>query len=355
MVCSEPKSGKLNTEKHRCSFSVSGSGVKRETIGEDIFLRVHPSTFSIPMSYRSFKVLTVVGVLAGVVDLAFGARIHDDAGTTGMAFLKIGVGARAVAMAGAYTAVAGDQTTSYWNPAGLAKIKGRDVSLMHTQWLQGIRYEYGGLATGNGRRAFSISLAFNSAGELERRTGPTRQPLGTFNVYDVMLGLSSAWSVSNNFDIGITGKFLYEKIYIESASGVAFDAGLLYQTPVTGLNLGLSVRNLGRTNRMREERIKLPKELNLGASYKFSDPFGDILVCLDLRVPDDYWKSIQAGIEYSFLDLFSLRVGYQTGYQERNISAGLGIRFAGWRIDYAWVPYYLDLGDTHRFSLRLEL
>ena len=38
-------------------------------------------------------------------------------GTTAAQFLKIGIGARALAMGGAYSAVSDDATALYWNPA----------------------------------------------------------------------------------------------------------------------------------------------------------------------------------------------------------------------------------------------
>ena len=40
-------------------------------------------------------------------------------GTTAAQFLKIGVGARAIGMGGAFVAVADDATAIYWNPAGI--------------------------------------------------------------------------------------------------------------------------------------------------------------------------------------------------------------------------------------------
>ena len=45
-------------------------------------------------------------------------------GTIAAAFLEIGIGARAEAMGGSYTAQAGEVEAIYWNPAGLAYLDG---------------------------------------------------------------------------------------------------------------------------------------------------------------------------------------------------------------------------------------
>src|SRR5712672_529595 len=63
-------------------------------------------------------------------------------------FLSIGVGARALAMAGAQVATVNDATASFWNPAGLAYVKGHlQLALMHNSYFGGIAsFDYGSLA-----------------------------------------------------------------------------------------------------------------------------------------------------------------------------------------------------------------
>lgn len=64
-------------------------------------------------------------------------------------FLLIGVGGRALAMANAQVAVAGDVTAAYWNPAGLTQVnRTYELSLMHAAWFAGVaNYDYAGFAT----------------------------------------------------------------------------------------------------------------------------------------------------------------------------------------------------------------
>ena len=47
------------------------------------------------------------------------------------AFLEIGVGARALAMGGAFCSLANDGTAFYWNPAGLAFMRRPQISGMY--------------------------------------------------------------------------------------------------------------------------------------------------------------------------------------------------------------------------------
>ena len=299
----------------------------------------------------------IAGLVVATVLVVPAARgdIHRKAGSTGMSFLKLDVGARASAMAGAFAAVSGDQTCSYWNPAGLIGPYRQAGTLMHCQWFQGIHYEYAGWAASSGTRAWGIGLAFQSSGELELRGLQPASPRGkppTFSVYDLALAFSHARQVGR-FNIGVTGKVLYEKIHTQDALGVALDMGLIYAPGPSGLSIGSSLKNLGRTSAMREETIRLPLVWQMGGVYEraLSNLGTGVLFALDARVPNDSGVSVHAGMEYRPTDKLALRGGYQTGAEERNIAMGFGIRQGALQVDYAYVPYYFDLGDTHRISL----
>ena len=48
-------------------------------------------------------------------------------------FLKIPVGARAIGMGGAFTAVCDDATAPWWNPAGMVYLPYREVIFQHAE------------------------------------------------------------------------------------------------------------------------------------------------------------------------------------------------------------------------------
>jgi len=79
-------------------------------------------------------------------------------------FMAIGVGGRALGLGGAYTALAGDATAGYWNPAGLASFEaghGLQIGAMHAEWFAGVgKFDYLGmtLPSASGKRRIGISL-----------------------------------------------------------------------------------------------------------------------------------------------------------------------------------------------------
>src|SRR3990172_5842749 len=63
-------------------------------------------------------------------------------GTTAFNFLKIGEGARPVAMGSAFTAVADDGNLLFWNPAGLSQIEEPMGTTTYRNYIAGIHSGY---------------------------------------------------------------------------------------------------------------------------------------------------------------------------------------------------------------------
>jgi long-subunit fatty acid transport protein len=85
--------------------------------------------------------ITILLTLVLLASLALVSPVHaafSKVGTTGAAFLKIGVG-RSTAMGDAFVAIADDASASYFNPAGLARVN-RQIALNHVDWIADVTH-----------------------------------------------------------------------------------------------------------------------------------------------------------------------------------------------------------------------
>ena len=64
---------------------------------------------------------------------------------TGLSYLKVGVGARAVAIGNAVVSHVDDASAMGWNPGALPLLTGTEAELMHQESLDGVRNEYAAL------------------------------------------------------------------------------------------------------------------------------------------------------------------------------------------------------------------
>ena len=65
--------------------------------------------------------ILVITIIIAFVNIP--SHATTNVGTAGAQFLKIGPGARVDSLGGAFSAIANDVTTIYWNPAGLIHIQ----------------------------------------------------------------------------------------------------------------------------------------------------------------------------------------------------------------------------------------
>jgi hypothetical protein len=82
---------------------------------------------------------------------------------------------------------------------------------------------------------------------------------------------------------------------------------------------------------------------------------GEILLVGDAVLPEHGDSRVHFGLEFEYSRMLALRFGYRSGYDNQNVSIGLGAKVQSFRVDYAYVPFYSDLGDTHRISLGFAL
>ena len=279
---------------------------------------------------------------------------HSQAGTTGAAFLKIGVGARPTALGGAYTAISDDANSMYWNPAGLSRINGTQLSLMHNKWVQDINYEFVGVAVGDsGTAGFAFGLTFLWMGDIAVTTFNDR--LGTsgrtFTARDLSFVFAYGHQINDYVSMGGTLKRIRSTIDDISANATAFDLGLLVSLPIQGVTLGATVQNLGNRLKFVQDSDRLPLVYKIGAAYSYQNR---LTLAVDLAKPIDNRFRVNAGGEFVLMKTLALRGGYNSSNDlDNGFTGGAGVRIRTISIDYAFVPFGV-LGNTHRVSAMFQ-
>ncbi|RMI01313.1 MAG: hypothetical protein D6681_10980 [Calditrichaeota bacterium] len=332
-------------------------------------------------------------LLSGWVSLPAQFRTDVSAvGTNAAAFLEIGVGARAMAMGGAYASIANDPTALYYNPAGIVWNENIQVELMHTEWLVETNYEFIGVTMPVPLFRSSIGVSFLMLDYGEQPVRTVERPEGTGQTYtarDYAVGLSYAVALTPHFSFGMSGKYINQRIWNESGDAFALDLGIFYNTPVKGLRLGMSMSNFGGEISLlgrdldstkdpdeRNENVDfvpvqfktnsfpLPVLFRAGVSYEMTmGNLGKLLISSDLSHPSHATESINVGVEYGYAGIFFLRAGVENLFErdEENVGTtdrltlGGGIDYyqpgkMGFRIDYAFADWG-PLNNVHRFSI----
>lgn len=276
------------------------------------------------------------------------------------AFLKIGVGARALGMGGAYTAVAEDVSAIAWNPAGLAGLSKTEFGATHAELFANTRYDFLGLARPTRFGTWGAGAAYLSQGKLEGRD-EAGKAVGNFDASDLALQLSYASRLPWGIGLGGNVKYVDSRVGDEGARTFAVDIGGMYQLGPLGPGtpqLGLAVQNLGPGMRFLDTTSPLPLTLAVGAAYRL--PVGIILAVDYRHRPYGPVSDVSVGTEYAILSAFALRAGYGTARSingERGslaglngFAAGFGVRFYSLGLDYSMTPFG-ELGNVQRFSL----
>lgn len=272
-------------------------------------------------------------------------------GTVGGAFLKLGNGVRAPAMGEAFTAVADDATAIFWNPAGIARLNSREISMAYNMWLLNTSYSsvqyVQPILPGH---TVGASIFYLSYGDIMETTTTSRTGTGrAFSPSGTIMTVSYALSIKENLSLGSNIKLLNQSIDTYQESGSAIDVGLLLND-FRGLDLGLVIQNIGSIS-----GSSLPQALKVGVSKKL---FGErLLAALDLSFPADNNTFLSLGGEYKLSNILLVRAGYNTKSEEGsggNLGIGLGLNISRFAVDYAYVPYG-DLGSAHRVGLRVQL
>ena len=289
-----------------------------------------------------------------ILFLIFGQfALAQSGGSTGLSFLKIGPSARSISLTD-IGAIDNNISSVYYNPASVNLLESSSVIFTHQMWVQDVTSEILGANFNFWGLPFFIGVNTTKIEGFEARTLPTDTPDATFNVNYFYGNLSTGFSLYENLEFGVTIKYLYESLLSDDASGTGYDLGLIYTDLIENLSIGASVRNLGSMQKLRNEKTKLPSDFIFNTTYYFKFPE----ISLGLKPIIGMQKyfdlddiHLHGAAEAGYKDQFFIRLGYVTGYEAKGISAGAGVYWKGFNIDYAFTPFSYGIGNANTFSI----
>jgi hypothetical protein len=306
---------------------------------------------------------------------------------TGMKFLSVSTDARTTGFSEAATSVdLSSASAMFYNPSTMASLNNfASLSVGHVGWIADINYLHSAIAFApldGDYGVFGISFLTVDYGDFYGTVVANNEKgyvdVGTYSPTSYAIGFSYAKELSLKFAVGGSIKFIKQNLgtsvidmdpsgnFIQEDNGLkamAFDFGILYRTGFKSLNFGMSIKNFSQELKYKEETFQLPLTFRIGLSMDAMDIFNidkethSLLVSVDAVHPRDFSEQIYLGAEYTFINTFSIRAGFVSPADERDFTAGVGIKrnFAGMNvgIDYAYQPFGI-FKNVHRFSFNFS-
>jgi len=342
------------------------------------------------------KLLTLLTIFivkmlaAGVLPVSAQDNVSK-VGTTSAKFLAAPMGARALAMGGAFVGHAKDATATYWNPGTLGLLTMNELCFTHSDYFADIGIEYiTAVFPWEGFGTIGLSVTSMNMAEMQVTTvdDPEGASGAMFDAGSFAVGLSYGRSLTDKFAIGGTLKYISESIANSKATGIAVDIGTVFTTPFKDIRLGASISNFGQKMKisgadllvqkdidpsingnnesvnanLATDNFDLPLNLRIGLAY---DPIktsnSRLTVVVDGLHPNDNTESVNAGAEYAmFNERFFLRGGYRNLFQDDNensYTVGFGLNYRSEslhiRFDYAFADQQ-HLQGIHQFGFSVS-
>ncbi|MGE4170765.1 MAG: hypothetical protein AB7F28_08635 [Candidatus Margulisiibacteriota bacterium] len=291
---------------------------------------------------------------------------NGEQGGKDFALLNVGLGGRATGMGNAYSALATDGNSAFWNPAGMLFARAFELSSMQTKlpsdldvyYLTSVFQEKKDKNKPNS--AWGIYWINGAVQDIPRvtaneDTGPNTdvKPASSFSYHAQVIGLSYAGWLDTNLAYGINVSGFYQEFSsIQNGKGYggSITPSLLWM-PSPRLMVGTVLRDLINTQKWETGSVEdIIPEWRVGASLSILDP---VLVTAEIRqkLRARYAPTFHIGSEYNF---GFLRI--RGGFDESHYTAGCGVYAGPIDLQYAYVGNDSDgIGDNHRISIGFGL
>lgn len=264
-----------------------------------------------------------------------------------------GLGARAVGMGGAYTAVADDGSAAYWNPAGISQVKvglalngGLEGGIKQLDALKERDPEVldGTMGVKGGASLVLGNLGLNAFTHRQATLEPGMVPKTMRTTQTDQLALTLATEVTDLFAFGMNAKYVmvntaeYTSAVRTTAAdgnGFAVDLGAMFKVGKL-VRLGVVLKDYGLAEiKLNGAGYEWPTKLVLGGAVKV--PMFGTVVAADLETPlrGDREPVFHVGVEQPFLGILALRAGGYQGTEGFNFTAGCGLKLGPAKLDVA--------------------
>ena len=279
-------------------------------------------------------------------------QLNAQTASDAAAFLEIDGGARAAAMGGAFTPIADDASSVFYNPAGPASAGKPEIMLSHCQWLEGLWNDHIAYIQPVSDRLTIFTAISALAGPSLEKYNIAGDKTGSFTAIDGAFGAGAALILTKNFYAGINFKAVYEQADKEKAYAYAGDIGFIRN--YDRLRLGFAVQNIGTKMKLYRESFDLPRISRGGAAYHLTDKYWVSVEGIKIGEGETFFAGGAEG-EFNLTksEIGFIRLGYKDGRSKNTgsgIAAGVGIKSGDLSGDYAFSSFG-DLGDAHRITL----
>ena len=298
-------------------------------------------------------------------------------GQTGWQFLHLPTVARNASMAGVISGLKHNDVMSVFaNPANLVDVKDMDAGFSKINYVADISYMTAAVARNFGSwGVFGLSFATLDIGDMVRTENVYNPDLDitersgdleTFTAGDLLFGLSYARSVTDRLSIGGNVGYIQETLDQTKVKNWNVDFGVFFKTGFRSLRFSLVARNFGGDKEFTgfteiygvPQSVRMPLDFRMGVGYdileKKEGGMHELSAYLEGVHVNDGPERVHTALEYTFMDLFSLRGGYKFNYDEQGLTLGGGLNFnmknVIGRIDYAYLDYG-RLEAVHMFTL----
>ena len=268
---------------------------------------------------------------------------------------KNGIGARALAMGGAFVAVCDDATAMVWNPAGLAQLDDTRVAGMSTDlYGLGITHQFVGATTSFAN--LGIGLGWERASIDSQLVEAGGELGGAFTwVENAIIGSLAA----NVLDVAMAGAnvkyYMADSGLGDSATGFGFDLGLLVSLGDMFV-IGVNAMDLaGSTIEWDGGATDIVSGLyKAGLAMKLADD--KFVLAADVDFDGTDLGDTHVGAEFQVIDELALRGGVvlTNNFQDYYLTVGAGINVAGLYVDAAYILEE-TLGNTLVLSAEFSL